>query len=66
MEGGISMKFLILLLFLYFFNISTFSNNNQNQLVRVTINNGSKYLVCYINFSTFEVPNNLKIINEKF
>lgn len=66
MGGGIDMRFLFFLLFLYFFNISIFSINDSSNFVRVTINSGAKYLVYYVSFSTCEVPNNLKIINEKF
>lgn len=66
MEGGIIVRFLFLLLFLYFFKTLSFSINNENELVRVSINSGAKYLVYYVRFSTCEVPNNLKVINEKF
>ena len=64
MEGGVSMKLIIILLF-YFITSFLFGENTTQEIVKVNIIiKGSNYITYFI-LSSQENPNNFFIVGEK-
>lgn len=57
------MKFIFLLVFLYFFNIPSFSLSSSEKLVKLKIIAGSRCKIYDIKFSSSESPNSCRILN---
>ena len=64
MEGGVSMKLIIILLF-YFITSFLFGENTTQEIVKVNIiSKGNNYITYFI-LSSQENPNNFFIVGEK-